>query len=141
MANQLYGYTSSAYGGGATSNLYASRSGTEAYIPSDTSLYGTSRYLSGDLLSSSSAISSSLLYNPESYSTRIAGLSGNTPSRSYGPPGVDVASAVVPADSLYAGLKRASAECKKSTSLFSDGDFVLFCCNALTFSHCAKFNV
>ncbi|KAL8461780.1 hypothetical protein ACS0TY_032215 [Phlomoides rotata] len=109
MANQLYGYNSSAYGG-ATSNLYGSRSGTEAYIPSDTSLFGTSRYLSADLLSSSSAISSSLLYNPENYSTRIASLSGTTPSRSYGPPGVDVGSAVVPADSIYAGLKRASAE-------------------------------
>ncbi|KAL0306059.1 UNVERIFIED_CONTAM: Zinc finger CCCH domain-containing protein 37 [Sesamum radiatum] len=67
MANQLYGYTPSAYGGGggATTSIYSSRSGTGSYLSSDTSLLGSSsRYLSADSLSSSSALSSSLLYNP-----------------------------------------------------------------------------
>ncbi|KAH6777185.1 floral homeotic protein [Perilla frutescens var. hirtella] len=112
MSNQLYGYTSTTYGGagGGAGGLFNSRSTADSYIPADSSLLGTSsRYLSADLLSSSSAISSSLLYNPESYSARIPGLSGTTPTRSYGPPGVDVA-ATVPTDPLYAGLKRTSSE-------------------------------
>ncbi|KAK6149580.1 hypothetical protein DH2020_017105 [Rehmannia glutinosa] len=110
MAKQLYGYTTSTYGGGggATTSLYSSRSGADSYLSADTSLLGTSsRYLSGDSLSSSSVLSSSLLYNPDSYSTRIPGVSINTPTHSYGPPGVDVSSTVT---DLYAGLKRTSSE-------------------------------
>ncbi|XP_041989907.1 zinc finger CCCH domain-containing protein 37-like [Salvia splendens] len=116
MSNQLYGYTSSTYGAGAGagsssgSSIFNSRSAVDAYVPSDTSLLGTaSRYLSADLLSSSSTLSSSLLYNPESYS-RIPGLSSTTPSHSYGPPGVDLGATGVLTDPLYAGLKRTSAE-------------------------------
>ncbi|KAL2245066.1 UNVERIFIED_CONTAM: Zinc finger CCCH domain-containing protein 37 [Sesamum indicum] len=110
MANQLYGYTYGG-GGGATTSIYSSRSGTASYLSSDTPLLGSSsRYLSADSLSSSSALSSSLLYNPESYSTRIPGISVTTPTHAYGPPGVDVGSTVVSTDSLYAGLKRASSE-------------------------------
>lgn len=123
MSNQLYGYTSSTYGAGAGAgagsssggSIFNSRSAVDAYVPSDTSLLGTaSRYLSADLLSSSSALSSSLLYNPESYS-RIPGLSSTTPSHSYGPPGVDLGAKGVLTDPLYAGLKRTSAECKESS--------------------------
>ncbi|KAK4439512.1 Zinc finger CCCH domain-containing protein 37 [Sesamum alatum] len=113
MANQLYGYTPSAYGGGGggTTSIYSSRSGTGSYLSSDTSLLGSSsRYLNADSLSSSSALSSSLLYNPESYSARIPGISVTTPTHAYGPPGVDVGSTVVSTDSLYAGLKRTSSE-------------------------------
>ncbi|KAI3456631.1 hypothetical protein Pfo_013294 [Paulownia fortunei] len=122
MANQLYGYTTSTYGGGggATTSHYGSRSVTDSYLSSDTSLLGTSsRYLSADSLSSSSALSSSMLYNPDSYSTRIPGISITTPSHSYGPPGVDVGSAVVPTDSLYSGLKRTSSESLYHQSLLS----------------------
>lgn len=119
MSNQLFGYTSSSYGGGAGtggSSLFNSRSTADTYIPTDTSLLATSsRYLSADLLSSSSALSSSLLYNPDSYSARIPGLSSTTPTRSYGPPGVDVAPSAAYNDPLYAGLKRTSAECKESS--------------------------
>lgn len=113
MSNQLFGYTSTNYGGGSAAgagSLFNSRSAADTYNPADTSLLGTSsRYLTADLLSSSSTLSSSLLYNPESYSARIPGLSSTTPTRSYGPPGVDDA---VPTDPLYAGLKRNSSECK-----------------------------
>lgn len=118
MAKQLYGYSTSNYGGGgggATTSLYNSRSVADSYLSADTSLLGaTSRYLSADPLSSSSAITSSMLYNPESYSTRIPGIS----THSYGPPGVDVGSTGVSTDSLYPGLKRTSSECKKSLTFF-----------------------
>ncbi|EYU27610.1 hypothetical protein MIMGU_mgv1a0053431mg, partial [Erythranthe guttata] len=100
MAKQQYGYTTSTYGGGgsATTSIYKPRS-------ADTSLLGaTSRYLS-DSLTSSSAMSSSMLYAPESYSTRIPGVSAH----SHGPPGVDAAST----DALYNELKRASTESKR----------------------------
>ncbi|CAA0818050.1 Zinc finger CCCH domain-containing protein 37 [Striga hermonthica] len=110
MANHLYGYSTGGYGsGGGTTSLYTPRSGADSYLSSDTSLLGTSaRYLSGDSLSSSSTLSSSLLYNTDSNSARISGLSITTPTQSYGPPGVDAGSAA--ADSLYAGLKRTSVE-------------------------------
>ncbi|KAK6124560.1 hypothetical protein DH2020_041708 [Rehmannia glutinosa] len=44
MAKQLYGYTTSTYGGGggATTSLYSSRSGADSYLSADTSLLGTS---------------------------------------------------------------------------------------------------
>ncbi|XP_042030711.1 zinc finger CCCH domain-containing protein 37-like isoform X1 [Salvia splendens] len=107
MSNHLYGYISTTYGGGAGN----SRSAADAYTPSDTSLLATSsRYLAADQLSSSSSLSSSsLLYNPESYS-RIPALPSTTSLYSYRPPGVDLAAAAVPTDPLYAGVKRTSAE-------------------------------
>ena len=108
MSNHLYGYTSTAYGGGAGN----SRSAADASL-----LAISSRYLAADQLSSSSSLSSSsLLYNPESYS-RIPALPSTTSLNSYRPPGVDLAAAGVPTDPLYAGVKRTSAECKLS-SLF-----------------------
>ncbi|KAG8385939.1 hypothetical protein BUALT_Bualt03G0097300 [Buddleja alternifolia] len=115
MANQLYGYNPSTYGGagGSTTSLYTSRSASDSYLSADTSslLSASSRYLTADpLSSSSSALSSSMLYNPDSYSSRISGLSATTPTHSYGPPGVDVGSTVTSTDSLYAGLKRTSSE-------------------------------
>lgn len=110
MSNHLYGYTSSTYGGGgggSGGSLFSSRSAADKYTPSDASLLATtSRYLS--------ASSSSLLYNPDSYSGRIPGFSAATTTRSYGPPGVDVPPTSVLSDPLYAGLKRTSAECKES---------------------------
>ncbi|GER33845.1 zinc finger CCCH domain-containing protein 37 [Striga asiatica] len=122
MANQLYGYSARGYGSGAgsgagetTTSLYTSRSGADSYLSGGTPLLGTSsRYLTGDSLSSSSALSSSLLYNPDSYSARISGLSITTPTHSYAPPAVDAA-----ADSLYAGVKRTSAESLYHQTLLS----------------------
>ncbi|KAL2495674.1 Zinc finger CCCH domain-containing protein 37 [Forsythia ovata] len=113
MANQLYGYNPSSYSGGgaAASSLYSSRSVTEPYIPGAISLRGTaSKYISSDSLSSSSAISSTMFYNSDSYSSRIPGISVTTPTHSYGPPGVDVGPAVASTDTLYSGLKRSSSE-------------------------------
>ncbi|PIN20049.1 CCCH-type Zn-finger protein [Handroanthus impetiginosus] len=51
-----------------------------------------------------------MLYNPENYSIRIPGLSVTTPTRSYGPPGVDVGSTDSSTTSVYAGLKRTASE-------------------------------
>ncbi|XP_052207309.1 zinc finger CCCH domain-containing protein 37 [Diospyros lotus] len=61
MANQLFGYDSSNYRGGAASlsSLYSSRSGADAYLSGDSSLLGSSRYLGADPLST----------NPSSYSS------------------------------------------------------------------------
>ncbi|KAL6567594.1 RNA-binding, Nab2-type zinc finger [Orobanche gracilis] len=108
MANQLYGYTAGTYGGAGATSIYTPRSVAESYLSGDASLLGTSsRYLSADSISSS-ALSSSMLYNPDNYSTRISGMSITTPTHLYALPGVDAGSAA--ADSLYAGLKRTSAE-------------------------------
>ncbi|KAG6392445.1 hypothetical protein SASPL_146664 [Salvia splendens] len=122
MSNHLYGYISTTYGGGAGN----SRSAADAYTPSDTSLLATSsRYLAADQLSSSSSLSSSsLLYNPESYS-RIPALPSTTSLYSYRPPGVDLAAAAVPTDPLYAGVKRTSAESKR-TRYESTGHFPIY---------------
>ncbi|KAL6562392.1 RNA-binding, Nab2-type zinc finger [Orobanche gracilis] len=109
MANQLYGYTAGTYGAAGITSIYTPRSVAESYLSGDASLLGTSsRYLSADSISSSSALSSSMLYNPDKYSTRISGMSITTPTHSYAPPGVDSGSAA--ADSLYGGSKRTSAE-------------------------------
>ncbi|XP_073302958.1 zinc finger CCCH domain-containing protein 37-like isoform X1 [Primulina huaijiensis] len=111
MANQLYGYNPSSYGG-ATTSMYSSRSIADSYLPTDTSLRGSAfRFLSADSLSAAAAaISSSMLYNPDSYSTKIPGVSVTTSTSSYAPPGVDLGSTITSTDSLYAGLKRASSD-------------------------------
>lgn len=141
MSNQLFGYTSTNYGGGgaAAGSLFNSRSAADTYIPADTSLLAaSSRYLTADLLSSSSTLSSSLLYHPENYSARIPGMSSTTPTR-YGPPGVDDAATLVPTDPLYAGLKRNSSECKNLFPfllLFLTMFLSLCGCNGLVFANC-----
>ncbi|KAL3627181.1 Zinc finger CCCH domain-containing protein 37 [Castilleja foliolosa] len=99
MAKQLYGYSSGTYGGGSTGSIYTARSTADSYRSGDTA----SRFLSAD---SQSALSS--LYNTDNYSSRLSGISITTPTHSYGPPGVDAGSTAV--DSIYAGLKRTSAE-------------------------------
>lgn len=151
MANKLYGYNPSNYSGGgaAASSLYGSRSVTEPYIPGATSFLGTtSKYLNSDSLSSSSALSSALLYNSDSYSSRIPGISVATPTHSYGPPGVDVGPAVVSTDTLYSGLKRPSAESKEflSVSVFLLFFVVIiyfpyFCLTERSYDSIAAFNI
>ncbi|XP_051125910.1 zinc finger CCCH domain-containing protein 37-like isoform X2 [Andrographis paniculata] len=83
MANHLYSYTSSTYGAGGSS----------------------SRYLAADSLPSALS-SSSMLYDPDSYSTGFPGMSSHV----YAPPGVDVGSSMVTSDSIYTGLKRNTSE-------------------------------
>ncbi|KAA8527213.1 hypothetical protein F0562_008558 [Nyssa sinensis] len=64
MANQLYGFNSSSYGGAAAnlSSWYPSRSIADSYLSADSSLIGSSRYLSSDPLPISSS-------KPSSYSS------------------------------------------------------------------------
>ncbi|KAK3042687.1 LOW QUALITY PROTEIN: hypothetical protein RJ639_000939, partial [Escallonia herrerae] len=126
MANQLYGYNPTSYGGGAGS-LYSSGSIADQYLSSDSSLLGSSRYRGSDLLPSSSRSSyssisdrgPSMLFN---HTDSIVGgysaasrLSGHLASQASwpGPPGVDVgasAAAASAVDPLFAGFKRPSSD-------------------------------
>ncbi|KAK2971271.1 hypothetical protein RJ640_005100 [Escallonia rubra] len=127
MANQLYGYNPTSYGGGAGS-LYSSGSIADQYLSSDSSLLGSSRYLGSDLLPSSSLSSyssisdrgPSMLFNRTdsivggySAASRLSGHLASLASWP-GPPGVDVgasaAAAASAVDPLFAGFKRPSSD-------------------------------
>ncbi|CAK9173917.1 unnamed protein product, partial [Ilex paraguariensis] len=134
MANHLYGYNPTSYGGAANlSSVYTSRSVADPYLSADSSLLSSSRYLTSDILSSSSASNLSSIYSsiisdrgPSSmlfshtdalaggYSVatgnRVPGVSVTTGSW-LGPPGVDVGAAAASSlDPRLAGLKRPASE-------------------------------
>ncbi|XAR67231.1 hypothetical protein NMG60_11001907 [Bertholletia excelsa] len=135
MADHLYGYNPSAYGGGAAnlSSVYSSRSVADTYLSADSSsLLGSSRYLSRSSsnppsYSSITERSSSMLFNQSDalrfstadigggYSTASVRGSGAgvsvTPTASHLAshvtwPNVDVGAGAV--DSLVGGIKRPS---------------------------------
>ncbi|XP_059661902.1 zinc finger CCCH domain-containing protein 37 isoform X2 [Cornus florida] len=109
MANQLYGYNPSSYGGGANlSSVYSSRSLTDPYLPTDSSL---SRYLSSNPSSYSGISGSSMLFNQSDslrYSTADLGGAYSASARVGTPATASASWATVDVSDPLAGIKRPS---------------------------------
>ncbi|KAK1440086.1 hypothetical protein QVD17_05911 [Tagetes erecta] len=129
MANQLYGSSSYAYGGGSNpSAIFTSRSAVDQYVPADPSDHTSSRYLGANPISPSTNLFSyssltdkgpSMLYNHTDtlgigYSAAARATGGSTLWP--GPPGVDDVNAAA-IESLYAGYKRSASEALYHQSL------------------------